>query len=58
MYRNLTVEENLMYSARIRLPSSTTTAHRLEVVASTIAVLGLADVRYAVIGDEEVRCSC
>lgn len=29
---------------------------RLEVVASAIAVLGLADVRHALIGDEEVSC--
>jgi hypothetical protein len=38
-----------------RLPASTTAAQRLEVVASAIAVLGLADVRHALIGDEEVR---
>ncbi|KAF6254331.1 hypothetical protein COO60DRAFT_1703369 [Scenedesmus sp. NREL 46B-D3] len=55
MYRNLTVEENLTYSARFRLPASTTAVQRLEVVASAIAVLGLADVRHALIGDEEVR---
>jgi hypothetical protein len=38
-----------------RLPASTTAAQRLEVVASAIAVLGLEDVRHALIGDEEVR---
>lgn len=37
-----------------RLPEHTSTAQRLEVVASAIAVLGLADVQHAVIGNEEV----
>eukprot|EP00775_Hariotina_reticulata_P010763 gene10763-10919_t len=45
MYRQLTVEENLTYSARFRLPASTGQAERLEMVANAIDVLGLGDVR-------------
>eukprot|EP00878_Enallax_costatus_P029186 GHUV01031627.1.p1 GENE.GHUV01031627.1~~GHUV01031627.1.p1 ORF type:complete len:444 (+),score=150.65 GHUV01031627.1:209-1540(+) len=55
MYRNLTVEENLTYSACFRLPGSTSESQRTQVVANAIAVLGLGDVRHSLIGDEEVR---
>lgn len=41
--------------ALCRLPAAATAAQRTEVVASAIAVLGLEDVRHALIGDEEVR---
>jgi len=44
--------------AAVRLPASTGQAERLEIVANAIEVLGLGDVRHAVIGDEEVSNSC
>lgn len=57
MYRTLTVEENLMYSACFRLPACTTPRQRLQVVAAAIDVLGLDDVRHQLIGNEEVGSS-
>lgn len=55
MYRTLTVEENLHYSAHFRLPRTFSSRQRLEVVENAITVLGLGEIRHSIIGDEETR---
>ncbi|KAK9813958.1 hypothetical protein WJX73_006860 [Symbiochloris irregularis] len=55
MHVNLTVEENLMFSARYRLPSHYTHSQHVFYVERAIQVLQLEEVRGEVVGDEEVR---
>eukprot|EP00878_Enallax_costatus_P035809 GHUV01040035.1.p1 GENE.GHUV01040035.1~~GHUV01040035.1.p1 ORF type:complete len:251 (+),score=37.30 GHUV01040035.1:702-1454(+) len=55
MYRNLTVEENLLYSACFRLPAGTSLSQRMKVVDHATTMLGIGDVRHSLIGDEEVH---
>lgn len=55
MHRDCTVEENLMYAARARLPASMTEEERREFVDETIMMLGLDELRDSIIGDENRR---
>ncbi|KAL3137532.1 hypothetical protein ABBQ38_004816 [Trebouxia sp. C0009 RCD-2024] len=55
MYCNLTVEENLLFSARYRLPVHYTHAQHVYYVERAIQILALDDIRNEIIGDEEVR---
>eukprot|EP00891_Asterochloris_glomerata_P004256 jgi/Astpho2/4256/e_gw1.00064.69.1_t len=55
MYPMLTVDENLTFSARIRLPADFTHGQHLHYVEQAIQVLQLDDIRHEVIGDEETR---
>ena len=55
MYRELTVRENIIHSARMRLPS-TWTASEIEVlVDNVLEILNLSQVQHSIIGDEKVR---
>ncbi|KAK9815422.1 hypothetical protein WJX72_003407 [[Myrmecia] bisecta] len=55
MHANLTVEENLLFSAQYRLPAHFTRAQHLYYVERAVQVLQLDEVRNEVIGDEETR---
>lgn len=55
MHSTLTVEENLMFSARYRLPRECTAAERRRRVDGTLHALGLAGVRRELVGDQAVR---
>ncbi|DBA93405.1 TPA: hypothetical protein ACH3X2_003675 [Trebouxia sp. C0005] len=55
MYTNLTVEENLLFSAQYRLPVHYTHAQHVYYVERAIQILALDDIRNEIIGDEEVR---
>lgn len=52
MHRDCTVEENLLFSARTRLPSTLSCAEQRQFVEDTLELLGLSDLRHSVIGDE------
>eukprot|EP00026_Physarum_polycephalum_P005293 Phypoly_transcript_05325.p1 GENE.Phypoly_transcript_05325~~Phypoly_transcript_05325.p1 ORF type:complete len:643 (+),score=84.35 Phypoly_transcript_05325:233-1930(+) len=52
LFANLTVQETLLYAARLRLPASLTDAERQERVEETISKLGLGHCRDTIIGDE------
>ncbi|PRP79390.1 abc transporter family protein [Planoprotostelium fungivorum] len=49
MHRDLTVEENLRFSAATRLPKTTTTAQLDGVVEYTMELLGLSEIRHSLI---------
>ena len=55
MHRELTVNNILLHSARMRLPSSLSTKQIKKKVVETIEFLGLGHVINTVIGDEETR---
>lgn len=55
MYTNLTVFETLMYSAKLRLPSSVSTAEKTRIVNEIIMQLGLNGCRNTRIGDRDNR---
>lgn len=55
MCRNLTVEQNLYYSAMTRLPVSWSDKRKSSFCDSVIAMLGLDDLRHIKIGDEKER---
>lgn len=55
MHANLTVYENLIYSAELRLPASTAADTRLSHVGDVIKTLGLNHVRDSVVGSAEAR---
>lgn len=55
MHATLTVQENLLFSARFRLPASCRREQHLLFVERAIAVLQLEDVRDCQIGDEHRR---
>lgn len=55
MHGSLTVYENLLFSARYRLPARCSRADHLLSVERAIAVLGLEDVRDSLIGSESAR---
>eukprot|EP00041_Stephanoeca_diplocostata_P007976 m.114164 g.114164 ORF g.114164 m.114164 type:complete len:739 (+) comp17117_c0_seq3:144-2360(+) len=55
MHADLKVREVLSYQAELRLPSTVTRAHRMEMVAYVIKLLGLEDVVDSVIGNPEQR---
>ena len=55
MLRDLTVKENLMFYARIRLPASYSDAQCLTVVEDTMSTLGLTHIQNSQIGDETKR---
>jgi ABC-type multidrug transport system ATPase subunit len=55
MMRDLTVEENLSFYARMRLPKTTPDATCDEIVADVIETLGLTHVKHEQIGDETTR---
>eukprot|EP00002_Diphylleia_rotans_P014241 TRINITY_DN2776_c0_g1_i1.p1 TRINITY_DN2776_c0_g1~~TRINITY_DN2776_c0_g1_i1.p1 ORF type:complete len:894 (+),score=204.72 TRINITY_DN2776_c0_g1_i1:62-2743(+) len=55
MLRMMTVKENLVFSARYRLPSNWTNEQISQRVSEVIDVLGLSHVIYSPIGDERQR---
>ncbi|KAJ3321189.1 hypothetical protein HDV06_004532 [Boothiomyces sp. JEL0866] len=55
MHRGLTVRENLLYSARIRLPFSWTTQQIENHVDGLIEILNLTSVANSIVGDESNR---
>ena len=55
MMRTLTVEENLLFAARSRLPARWSETEKFNYVCSIIELLGLEDIRHSIIGDEENR---
>ncbi|KAJ3127909.1 hypothetical protein HK098_005550 [Nowakowskiella sp. JEL0407] len=55
MLRELTVRENIMHSAKVRLPRSWTKKQKEEYVDNIIEALGLSGVAHARIGDEASR---
>lgn len=55
MHRELTVRDNILHSARIRLPSSWTEAEIQEHVDNVLETLNLSHVAYSPIGDETTR---
>ena len=52
---DLTVYENLMYSAQLRLPREWSFEHKHKVVTDTIHLLGLDAVQHTVVGNVEDR---
>jgi len=55
LFGNLTVEETLMYSAKLRLPGDVTADERKERVTDAMQKLGLLHCRNTIIGDELKR---
>lgn len=55
MYTNLTVFETLMYSAKLRLPSSVPLSEKTRIVEEIIQQLGLQNCRNTLIGDRDNR---
>eukprot|EP00002_Diphylleia_rotans_P014506 TRINITY_DN2829_c0_g1_i1.p1 TRINITY_DN2829_c0_g1~~TRINITY_DN2829_c0_g1_i1.p1 ORF type:complete len:902 (+),score=195.71 TRINITY_DN2829_c0_g1_i1:75-2780(+) len=55
MLRMMTVKENLLFSARFRLPASYTSDKISLRISEVLDILGLVDVMYSVIGDERTR---
>ena len=55
MMRDLTVKENIWFSAQTRLPSNWTTKRKKQYRDATIEVLGLREIRHSPIGDENTR---
>ncbi|GMH39179.1 hypothetical protein BSKO_07077 [Bryopsis sp. KO-2023] len=55
MHTDLTVEENLLFSARYRLPENISHSARVAMVDRAIQILGLNGVRHELIGNEETR---
>ena len=55
MMRDLTVKENIWFSAQTRLPTNWTTKRKKRYRDATIQVLGLHDIRHSMIGDENTR---
>ncbi|KAJ3273175.1 hypothetical protein HDV01_004690 [Terramyces sp. JEL0728] len=55
MYRELTVRENILHSARIRSPSSWTNTEIEAHVDAVLDTLNLTDVAHQIIGDENER---
>ena len=55
MLRELTVRENIEFSARYRLPISMTEIEIEEQISRTIRELGLSHVQHSIIGDEHTR---
>ncbi|GBG91036.1 hypothetical protein CBR_g51769 [Chara braunii] len=55
VHGNLTVEENLWFSARYRLPSKMTEKQKASIVERTLRSLGLSAIRHAEVGSVERR---
>lgn len=55
MLRNLTVKENLLHSAKSRLPDKVTRREKHDIVNKYIDLLNLYKVRHSIIGDESKR---
>lgn len=55
MMRDLTVEENIMFAAMTRLPSSWSSDRKLAFGDYVIELLGLSEIRNSPIGDEATR---
>lgn len=55
MHCNLTVHQNLYFSAKLRLPASTSNDKVSEHVGMVVRVLGLEHVMHSVVGDAEKR---
>jgi ABC-type multidrug transport system ATPase subunit len=55
MFTNLTVYESLMYSARLRLPSSVSYAEKTKIVERIIQQLGLQGCKDTRVGDRDNR---
>ena len=55
MYREMTVLENLEFSAFSRLPTSMSAEQKSALVESVLELLDLSHLRYSQIGDENVR---
>lgn len=55
MLRELTVRDNIQFSARYRLPTKLSKAHIERKIDACINELGIPHVQHSVIGDERVR---
>eukprot|EP00850_Spirogloea_muscicola_P018499 SM000170S02671 [mRNA] locus=s170:128164:135959:+ [translate_table: standard] len=55
VHANLTVEENLWFSAKYRLPTSMSHERKAEIVERTVKSLGLESIRHAKVGSIERR---
>jgi len=55
VYGNLTVYENIYFSALLRLPAHTTRAEKLKLVDGTISALGLQIIKDSIVGTVEKR---
>eukprot|EP01117_Protostelium_nocturnum_P015602 TRINITY_DN6062_c1_g2_i2.p1 TRINITY_DN6062_c1_g2~~TRINITY_DN6062_c1_g2_i2.p1 ORF type:complete len:1280 (+),score=361.96 TRINITY_DN6062_c1_g2_i2:135-3974(+) len=55
MHRELTVRENLMFSAKLRCSNTISRQQRRQIVKMVLDLLGLAHVQSSVVGDENVR---
>jgi ABC-type multidrug transport system ATPase subunit len=55
MMRDLTVKENIWFSAQTRLPTNWSTKRKKRYRDATINVLGLHEIRHSMIGDENTR---
>ena len=55
MHRTLSVSENLLFYAQLRLDVGVTSEQREELLVELLGVLGLTDVKDSLIGDEETR---
>ena len=55
MIRQLTVRDNIVFSARYRLPDAMSLAEKNDVVNQTLVSLGIDHVQHSVVGDERER---
>lgn len=55
VHADLTVRENLMYSARLRLDASYSNRRVSDIVDDVIRILGLTRIQNSIVGDPEKR---
>jgi ABC-type multidrug transport system ATPase subunit len=55
VHDTLTVQENLWYSARLRMPASSTEAERDRIVEDTLQLLQIDHIRHSVVGSAKVK---
>ena len=55
VHRTLTVRENLLMSAKCRLPGDISERERERIVDDVLRILDLTDVQFTIIGDEKTR---
>lgn len=55
MYRDLTVRENILHSARMRLPSTWSASEIEQLVDNVLDILNLSQIQNSIIGDEKTR---
>lgn len=55
VFPNLTVRENLLFNALLRLPRNIPTQQKLEIVVDVIKILGLSRIQNSIVGNVESR---